>query len=370
MGTKDAAHDPCPPSPRTRCPRPGNPIRTCIVFLDAGGGNARLLRVADQAADGPRPEHPRWVQHIAQGERPRDAARRSTWKPTACEVLGVTDHGAFHSIYFFDLNGHRVELACPDPEFMEDARAAGRGEVGDAQEWSQTSARAGRRPSCTRARVRAGDNRASGSRRPAAPVHRRTEERPMTNTSSARRRCIRRWRPGRLPALAQARTPASPSGWVVGCPAGGGGSDVVAAHRGRTDEQDPGPPHRRQQQAGRRGNIAADYVAKSRDVGHHVHRRLPRPGANPALFAKLPLLPRPTRAGGPAGALPAAAGHCRRACRRATSEFMAWAQAQRDGVRLRLRRPGSPHHLALELFRERTGLQHRALPRRRASGLG
>ncbi len=31
-------------------------------------------------------------------------------------VLGVTDHGAFHSIYFFDPNGHRLELACPDPD--------------------------------------------------------------------------------------------------------------------------------------------------------------------------------------------------------------------------------------------------------------
>ena len=32
------------------------------------------------------------------------------------EVLGVTDHSIFHSIYFFDPNGHRVELACPDPK--------------------------------------------------------------------------------------------------------------------------------------------------------------------------------------------------------------------------------------------------------------
>ena len=37
----------------------------------------------------------------------------------AAEVLGVTDHSIFHSIYFFDPNGHRVELACPDPD--EDA---------------------------------------------------------------------------------------------------------------------------------------------------------------------------------------------------------------------------------------------------------
>ena len=32
------------------------------------------------------------------------------------EVLGVTDHGAFHSIYFFDPNGHRLELSYPDPD--------------------------------------------------------------------------------------------------------------------------------------------------------------------------------------------------------------------------------------------------------------
>jgi hypothetical protein len=30
------------------------------------------------------------------------------------DVLGVTDHSIFHSIYFFDPNGHRIELACPD----------------------------------------------------------------------------------------------------------------------------------------------------------------------------------------------------------------------------------------------------------------
>jgi catechol-2,3-dioxygenase len=30
------------------------------------------------------------------------------------EVLGVTDHSVFQSIYFFDPNGHRLELAAPD----------------------------------------------------------------------------------------------------------------------------------------------------------------------------------------------------------------------------------------------------------------
>ena len=29
------------------------------------------------------------------------------------DVLGVTDHTIFDSIYFFDPNGHRIELAAP-----------------------------------------------------------------------------------------------------------------------------------------------------------------------------------------------------------------------------------------------------------------
>lgn len=29
-------------------------------------------------------------------------------------VLGITNHGIFHSIYFFDPNGHRLELAYDD----------------------------------------------------------------------------------------------------------------------------------------------------------------------------------------------------------------------------------------------------------------
>jgi catechol-2,3-dioxygenase len=54
------------------------------------------------------------------------------------EVLGVTDHGMFHSIYFFDPNGHRVELACPDPE--EQALQERMDEVKWAmlEDWSKT----------------------------------------------------------------------------------------------------------------------------------------------------------------------------------------------------------------------------------------
>jgi catechol-2,3-dioxygenase len=53
------------------------------------------------------------------------------------EVLGVTDHSLFHSIYFFDPNGHRLELSCPTRTRPRWARLD---EVKWAmlEEWSQT----------------------------------------------------------------------------------------------------------------------------------------------------------------------------------------------------------------------------------------
>jgi glyoxylase I family protein len=52
-------------------------------------------------------------------------------------VLGPTWHGIFKSIYFFDPNGHRVELACnigTDAQYAELKRVAPL----MLEEWSQT----------------------------------------------------------------------------------------------------------------------------------------------------------------------------------------------------------------------------------------
>jgi len=89
------------------------------VFLDAGMGNVlAFFELPNQPEMGRDPHTPAWVQHIA--FRVRDRATLLAFKDhlaaNGVEVLGVTDHGMFHSIYFFDPNGHRVELACPDPE--------------------------------------------------------------------------------------------------------------------------------------------------------------------------------------------------------------------------------------------------------------
>ena len=88
------------------------------VFLDAGGGNVlAFFELPTQPPMGRDPNTPEWVQHIAfkVADRATLLQFRAHLEAGGIEVLGVTDHGAFHSIYFFDPNGHRVELACPDP---------------------------------------------------------------------------------------------------------------------------------------------------------------------------------------------------------------------------------------------------------------
>lgn len=89
------------------------------VFLDAGAGNVlAFFELPTRAPMGRDPNTPAWVQHIAFRVRDRDTllAYKAHLEAKGVDVLGVTDHGAFHSIYFFDPNGHRLELACPDPD--------------------------------------------------------------------------------------------------------------------------------------------------------------------------------------------------------------------------------------------------------------
>ena len=84
------------------------------VFLDAGGGNVlAFFELPQQPEMGRDPNTPAWVQHIAfevEGEADLLAAKARI-EAMGVEVLGPTDHGIFRSIYFFDPNGHRLELA-------------------------------------------------------------------------------------------------------------------------------------------------------------------------------------------------------------------------------------------------------------------
>jgi catechol 2,3-dioxygenase-like lactoylglutathione lyase family enzyme len=84
------------------------------LFMDAGGGNIlAFFEIPKSAPMGRDPNTPNWVQHIAfeVGSLDELNAARAKLEANGVEVLGITDHTIFQSIYFRDPNGHRLELA-------------------------------------------------------------------------------------------------------------------------------------------------------------------------------------------------------------------------------------------------------------------
>lgn len=95
--------------PSTKAPDP-----YMHVFLDAGAGNVlAFFETPTLAPMGRDPNTPDWVQHIALKVPDVETLLRTKSKleDQGIDVLGPTDHGIFQSIYFFDPNGHRLELA-------------------------------------------------------------------------------------------------------------------------------------------------------------------------------------------------------------------------------------------------------------------
>ena len=97
------------------------------VFLDAGNGNVLAFFELPQQPDMGRDENtPQWVQHIAFKVATMDdlIAAKARAEAYGLDVLGPTHHGIFKSIYFFDPNGHRLELACniSTPEQMAELK--------------------------------------------------------------------------------------------------------------------------------------------------------------------------------------------------------------------------------------------------------
>ena len=98
-----------------------------------------LLTAASAAPMGKDENTPDWVQHIAfkVNDRAELIEFKEHLEKNGVEVLGVTDHSIFHSIYFFDPNGHRLELCAnvDRPGALEKLH-----EVAPAmiEEWSRT----------------------------------------------------------------------------------------------------------------------------------------------------------------------------------------------------------------------------------------
>ena len=88
-----------------------------IAFFDLGDDEAAL----------PSPNTPLWVNHISfrVNTVAELVAMKTRLEASGIEVLGVTDHHIFKSIYFFDPNGIRLELTAQlaDEAHMQKASA-------------------------------------------------------------------------------------------------------------------------------------------------------------------------------------------------------------------------------------------------------
>jgi len=97
-----------------KVPSTGEPDPYMHIFMNAGGGNIlAFFEIPNSPPMGKDPNTPDWVQHIAFKVASMDdlLATKSRLEDAGIDVLGPTDHTLFKSIYFFDPNGHRIELA-------------------------------------------------------------------------------------------------------------------------------------------------------------------------------------------------------------------------------------------------------------------
>ena len=121
--------------PSTKAPDP-----YMHIFLNAGGGNVLAFFELPNSPEMGRDENtPAWVQHIAFEVESMETllAAKVKLEANGVDVLGPTNHTIFKSIYFFDPNGHRLELAAntSTPEMMSKLDEVKWDMI---NEWSQT----------------------------------------------------------------------------------------------------------------------------------------------------------------------------------------------------------------------------------------
>ncbi len=123
-----------------KVPSTGEPDPYMHVFMDAGNGNVLAFFEIPNSPDmGFDPNTPQWVQHIAFKVADIDAlldAKARVGK-AGLKVIGPIDHTLFKSIYFFDPNGHRLELAADTakPGMLEELHRVAPDML---EEWNQT----------------------------------------------------------------------------------------------------------------------------------------------------------------------------------------------------------------------------------------
>ena len=110
------------------------------VFLDAGMGNVlAFFEIPNSPCMGRDNNTPEWVQHIAFEVETMDALLAAKEQAVAegLNVIGPVNHTIFQSIYFFDPNGHRLEVAVntATPEMMKRLKDVAQPMI---EEWAET----------------------------------------------------------------------------------------------------------------------------------------------------------------------------------------------------------------------------------------
>jgi catechol 2,3-dioxygenase-like lactoylglutathione lyase family enzyme len=112
-----------------RVPSTHEPDPYMHIFFDIGDGSyLAFFEIPNSPPMGKDKNTPNWVQHLAMEVADEDAllAAKERIEGFGIDVVGPTDHALFKSIYCFDPNGHRLELACntAPPEVWADVAEA------------------------------------------------------------------------------------------------------------------------------------------------------------------------------------------------------------------------------------------------------
>jgi glyoxylase I family protein len=97
-----------------RVPSTGEACPFVHIFFRLGDGSfVAFFDIGDGRSTAADPATPAWVNHLALevGSRAELEAAKARLEAAGVKVLGVTDHDWLQSIYFFDPNGYRLELA-------------------------------------------------------------------------------------------------------------------------------------------------------------------------------------------------------------------------------------------------------------------
>jgi catechol 2,3-dioxygenase-like lactoylglutathione lyase family enzyme len=110
------------------------------IFMDAGNGNIlAFFEIPNSPPMGRDPNTPEWVQHIAMELETEEELMeaKAELEAKGLDVVGPTNHEIIKSIYFFDPNGHRLELTVrtDKPGQIDKLHALGPEML---EEWSRT----------------------------------------------------------------------------------------------------------------------------------------------------------------------------------------------------------------------------------------